>query len=126
MGVRILNTDHHHHGTLFQFSRLGKAYTIRRDSFRNYCKDLLEANARARSSYLAVASLHQAFPQLLDELPMPDYLTHDGSKIHLGPYMWVALKGHYEFCHYDPDDNFLVIVSKDPFIDLFIIFGLSK
>ena len=96
-----------------QFSRLGKAYTIRRDSFRNYCKDLLEANARARSSYLAVASLHQAFPQLLDELPMPDYLTHDGSKIHLGPYMWVALKGHYEFCHYDPDDNFLVIVSKD-------------
>ena len=24
--------------------------------------------------------------------------------------MWVALKGHYEFCHFDPDDNFLVMV----------------
>ena len=24
--------------------------------------------------------------------------------------MWVALKGHYEFCHYDPDDNFLVMI----------------
>ena len=81
--------------------KLGKAYTIRRDTFRNYCKDLLSNNARARSSYLAVASLSQAFPQLKDELPINDYIKSNG-KIHLGPYMWVALKGHYEFCHYDP------------------------
>ena len=78
-----------------------QAYTIRRDTFRNYCKDLLSNNARARSSYLAVASLSQAFPQLKDELPINDYIKSNG-KIHLGPYMWVALKGHYEFCHYDP------------------------
>ena len=81
--------------------KLGKAYTIRRDTFRNYCQDLLSNNARARSSYLAVASLSQAFPQLKDELPINDYIKSNG-KIHLGPYMWVALKGHYEFCHYDP------------------------
>ena len=80
--------------------KLGKSYTIRRDTFRSYCLDLLEGNSRAKSSYLAVASLHQAFPQLLNELPLPQYMN-DG-KIHLGPYMWVALKGHYEFCHYDP------------------------
>ena len=78
-----------------------QAYTIRRDTFRSYCQDLLSNNARARSSYLAVASLQQAFPQLKDELPINDYIKSNG-KIHLGPYMWVALKGHYEFCHYDP------------------------
>ena len=34
--------------------REGKAYTIRKDTFANYCSDLLKGNARARSSYLAV------------------------------------------------------------------------
>ena len=58
--------------------KLGKAYTIRRDLFRNYCNDLLKGNARARSSYLAVASLHQAFPQLLQDLPLPPYLRERG------------------------------------------------
>ena len=51
--------------------RSGKAYTIRKDSFSNYCKDLLANNARAKSSYLAVASLQQAFPQLLEDVPLP-------------------------------------------------------
>ena len=51
--------------------RAGKAYTIRKDTFCNYCSDLLANNARARSSYLAVASLQQAFPQLLDDVPLP-------------------------------------------------------
>ena len=98
--------------------KLGKSYTIRRDTFRNYCQDLLQGNARARSSYLAVASLQQAFPQLLDDLPLPEYLTTNG-KIHLGPYMWVALAGHYEFNHYDPDDNFLIQLNGRKQIRLF-------
>ena len=51
--------------------RSGKAYTIRKDSFENYCKDLIANNARAKSSYLAVASLQQAFPQLLEDVPLP-------------------------------------------------------
>ena len=51
--------------------RSGKAYTIRKDTFFNYCNDLLANNARARSSYLAVASLQQAFPQLLDDVQLP-------------------------------------------------------
>ena len=51
--------------------RSGKAYTIRKDTFRNYCTDLLANNARAKSSYLAVASLQQAFPQLLNDVPLP-------------------------------------------------------
>ena len=32
-------------------------------------------------------------------------------KLHLGPYLWLALKGHYEFCHFDPDDNFLIMIK---------------
>ena len=98
--------------------KLGKSYVIRRDSFRNYCSDLLQANARAKSSYLAVASLHQAFPQLLDDVPFPDYLSKNG-KLHLGPYMWVALKNHYEFCHFDPDDNFLLMIKGRKQVRLF-------
>jgi len=89
--------------------RTGKAYTIRRDTFRNYVTDLKACNARARSSYLAVASMQQAFPQLLPEVPLPTYLQSYG-KLHLGPYLWVSLKGHYEFNHFDPDDNFLIIL----------------
>merc|ERR1712008_428605 len=49
--------------------RVGKAYTIRKDTFGNYCRDLIKGNARARSSYLAVASMQQAFPQLQSDVP---------------------------------------------------------
>ena len=98
--------------------RLGKKYVIRQDSFENYCNDLKAGNAKARSSYLAVASLHQVFPELLDDVPLPPYLKHDG-KLHLGPYLWVALKDHYEFCHFDPDDNFLVMIRGRKQVRLF-------
>lgn len=104
--------------------RVGKAYSIRKDTFRNYCKDLLAGNSRAKSSYLAVASLQQAFPQLLEDVPLPDYLTHNG-KLHLGPYMWVALKGHYEFCHFDPDDNFLFMVTGKKQVRLFGLYSIE-
>ena len=87
-----------------------QTYTIRRDTFRSYCEDLQRGNARARSSYLAVASLQQTFPQLLAEVPLPAHLRDHG-KLHLGPYLWLALRGHYEFCHFDPDDNFLVMIQ---------------
>ena len=90
--------------------RVGRTYTIRRCQFREYCDDLMKENARARSSYLAVASMAQSFPQLLPDVPLPKYLR-DYGKLHLGPYMWVALKDHYEFCHYDPDDNFLIMIQ---------------
>eukprot|EP00092_Neocalanus_flemingeri_P006015 GFUD01006481.1.p1 GENE.GFUD01006481.1~~GFUD01006481.1.p1 ORF type:complete len:356 (-),score=94.78 GFUD01006481.1:45-1112(-) len=98
--------------------RVGKAYSIRRDTFSKYCEDLTKGNARARSSYLAVASMQQAFPQLLSDVPLPTYLK-DFGKLHLGPYMWVALKGHYEFCHFDPDDNFLVMIRGRKQVRLF-------
>ena len=33
--------------------------------------------------------------------------------------MWVALKGHYEFCHFDPDDNFLLMIQGRKQVRLF-------
>jgi len=90
--------------------RVGKSYTIRRDTFRNYCQDLLAGNKRAQSSYLAVANMSQTFPSLLPDVPMPVYFQTHG-KLHLGPYLWLAMAGHYEFCHIDPDDNFLVMIQ---------------
>ena len=98
--------------------KVGKSYTIRKDTFGNYCQELLDNAPRARSSYLAVASMTQAFPQLMDDAPLPEYLTANG-KIHLGPYMWVAMKGHYEFCHFDPDDNFLIMIQGRKQVRLF-------
>lgn len=99
--------------------RNGQAYSIRKDTFGSYVDDLLAANARARSSYLAVASMSAAFPQLVDEVPRPKYMTEVSTKHHLGPYMWCALKGHYEFCHFDPDDNFLIMVQGRKRVRLF-------
>ena len=89
--------------------KVGKSYTIRRDTFGSYCKDLLAGNKRAQGSYLAVANIAQAFPQLQAEVPLPVFLEQYG-KLHLGPYLWLALRGHYEFCHFDPDDNFLTMI----------------
>ena len=44
------------------------------------------------------------------QVPLPAHLRDHG-KLHLGPYLWLALRGHYEFCHFDPDDNFLVMIQ---------------
>ena len=33
--------------------------------------------------------------------------------------MWVALANHYEFCHYDPDDNFLLMIQGRKQVRLF-------
>ena len=54
----------------------------------------------------------------IEFLPFQKYLKQNG-KLHLGPYMWVALKNHYEFCHYDPDDNFLVMIQGRKQVRLF-------
>ena len=39
-------------------------------------------------------------------MPVPPLV----GKLHAGPFMWIAPKGHYEYCHMDPDDNFLLIL----------------
>jgi hypothetical protein len=40
------------------------------------------------------------------DIPLPDIV----GKVHGGPYMWIAPKGHYEYCHIDADDGLLFIL----------------
>ena len=61
--------------------RIGKKYKIKEMKCEDYIDDLLKANSRAKSSYLAVASMQRAFPQLLPDVdPLPKYV----GKLHLG------------------------------------------
>ena len=63
--------------------------------------------------------MKSAFPQIAGEVPLPSYVTANGGRLHLGPYMWVAHQSHYEFCHFDPDDNFLVVIRGRKRVRLF-------
>ena len=101
------NTVHVRRNTGQEEYKVGKKYNIVQSKFREYLDDLLKGNKRSKNSYLAVQNLKQAFPQLLDDISVPPYV----GKLHGGPYMWVATKNHYEFCHFDPDDNLLVMVA---------------
>ncbi|XP_022104468.1 lysine-specific demethylase 8-like isoform X2 [Acanthaster planci] len=87
--------------------KIGKAYTIRESTLGEYISDLEEDNRRARNSYLAVQNIKSTFPELEADVPIPDYI----GKIHMGPYLWIAVKGHYEYCHFDPDDGLLVVLT---------------
>ncbi len=42
-----------------------------------------------------------------DDLILPPLVE----KRHAGPFLWIAHAGHYEFCHVDPDDGLLMIIS---------------
>lgn len=95
--------------------KVGKTYTIRESPLREYIADLRAGNSRARSSYLAVQNIKKSFAQLQDEIPIPDYI----GKIHGGPYLWIALEGHYEFCHFDPDDGLLVMIQGHKRVHLY-------
>ncbi|XP_038059809.1 bifunctional peptidase and arginyl-hydroxylase JMJD5-like [Patiria miniata] len=95
--------------------KVGKAYTIRESTLREYINDLDEDNSRSRNSYLAVQNIKSTFPELEADVPMPDYV----GKIHLGPYLWIAVKGHYEYCHFDPDDGLLVVLSGRKKVQLY-------
>lgn len=47
-------------------------------------------------------------------------------KLHGGPFLWLAHKGHYEFCHFDPDDNFLLVFKGQKRVRLFPAQDIDK
>lgn len=69
-------------------------------TFAQYIDRLLDEtqHAKAQEYYLAVQNIKHVFPSLVDDVPMPSYVE----KYHMGPYLWMAAPGHYEFCHLDP------------------------
>ncbi len=88
--------------------RSGHSYALERLSFDKYCENALAGNKKGCSSYLAAQNIPTFFPQLSEELELP--AGYVGKK-HNGPYLWLAAKGHYEFMHMDPDDNWLVVLE---------------
>jgi hypothetical protein len=101
--------------TLADDYKTGKAYQVQEIEFKSYIKDLIENNATSKNSYLAVQNLRKAFPQIADELKMPEFVE----KLHAGPFMWIARSGHYEYTHMDPDDNVLMVLKGRKLVRLY-------
>lgn len=40
-------------------------------------------------------------------------------KVNRGPYLWIAPASHFEYTHFDPDDNFLVVIKGKKCVKLF-------
>ena len=53
--------------------------------------------------------MRHCFPALAADFCVPRLLR--ACRVHSGPFLWVAPKGHVEFCHLDPDDGWLAVVS---------------
>jgi hypothetical protein len=97
--------------------RLGKRIPIERMQFKSYVSAMGRRRAQQPGSdyYLAAISIRRSFPQIADEFELPKYVQ----KVHSGPFMWLAQAGHYEFCHFDPDDGFLMLLRGTKRVRLF-------
>jgi hypothetical protein len=101
--------------TLADDYKTGKAYQVQEIEFNEYIHDLVQDNPMSKNSYLAVQNLRKAFPQIADELKMPEFVE----KLHAGPFMWIARSGHYEYTHMDPDDNVLMVLKGRKIVRLY-------
>ena len=95
--------------------RVGQKYNIEKMTFQDYIGNIIKGNKKAKSSYMAVQNMKQTFPQLENDIEIPDFVE----KLHGGPFLWIANQGHYEFCHFDPDDNCLIVLNGKKSVKLF-------
>lgn len=102
--------------------KVGKKYNIQSMLFSKYIDNMLKENETSHDSYLAVQNIRKALPELSEDIEIPKYVR----KLHGGPFLWLARKGHYEFCHFDPDDNILIVLSGQKKVKLFPAKEISK
>jgi hypothetical protein len=91
-------------------------------AFARYAEMLIKKLPEAKNHYMAVQNIKRALPILEDEVPIPTYIK----KMHRSPFLWIgnftsdsssiyiffeAPANHYEFCHFDPDDNIFTLIS---------------
>jgi len=95
--------------------KTGKKYNIESMKFCDYIENIQAGNKKAYSSYLAVQNMRNALPELQDDIEVPKYIK----KLHGGPFLWFAMQGHYEFCHFDPDDNILMVLKGEKRVRLY-------
>lgn len=101
--------------TAMESYKSGLKYNIESMKFSEYIDNIINENKKSFDSYLAVQNIRKALPELEADLRLPKYVK----KIHGGPFLWIAQKGHYEFCHFDPDDNFLIVLSGEKHVRLY-------
>lgn len=109
------NNVHVRRNTDFEDYKLGQKYNIESMLFSEYIENIEKGNKKSKGSYMAVQNIKHTFPELIAELPVPEFVT----KVHGGPYLWVARAGHYEFCHIDPDDNLLMVLHGSKRVRLY-------
>ena len=95
--------------------KVGQKYNIEKMKFQDYIENILSESKKSKGSYMAVQNIKQAFPQIDKEVVVPEFV----GKMHAGPFLWIANKGHYEFCHFDPDDNCLVVLNGSKNVRLY-------
>ena len=102
--------------------KVGQKYNIQSMLFSKYIDNLIEENEISKNSYLAVQNIGKALPELCNDIEVPKYVK----KLHGGPFIWLARKGHYEFCHVDPDDNFLIVLNGQKHVRLYPAKEINK
>jgi len=106
-------------GTSSEEYKVGKQYKIAKMEFKKFAAALLDnEKSKGGSSfdyYMAVQNIKRVFPEIEAEIPVPPYI----GKVHGGPFLWIGCSGHYEFCHYDPDDGMLAIITGKKRVSLF-------
>ena len=102
--------------------KTGKKYNIESMLFSEYINNLESDTKKAKDCYLAVQNIRKALPELEQDFKIPEYVQ----KLHGGPFLWLAPKGHYEFCHFDPDDNILIVLSGKKHVRLYRALDLKK
>uniref|UniRef100_A0A7S3PGZ2 JmjC domain-containing protein n=1 Tax=Aplanochytrium stocchinoi TaxID=215587 RepID=A0A7S3PGZ2_9STRA len=95
--------------------RQGKRVPIEKMKFGRYATQILEKQKCRKRYYLAACNVKKALPQVNDEVYVPSFVK----KIHKGPFLWVAPEEHYEFCHFDPDDGLLIVLSGKKTVRVF-------
>ncbi len=104
VGLNVINVRRK---TNLEEYKVGQKYDIEKMKFEDYIDNILKDNKKSKGSYMAVQNIKQAFPQLQDDVLVPEFV----GKMHAGPFLWIAKEGHYEFCHFDPDDNCLIVLN---------------
>ena len=102
--------------------RAGLKYDIESMLFSEYVGNMENHDPKSYNSYLAVQNIRKALPELEEDIEVPEYVK----KLHGGPFLWLAQKGHYEFCHFDPDDNILIVFSGEKHVKLYSACHLDK
>jgi ribosomal protein L16 Arg81 hydroxylase len=95
--------------------KIGLKYCIEELTIKDYINMLENDPERAKNYYLAVQNIKTSLPELEKEAILPKYIE----KKHMGPYLWIGSETHYEFCHWDADDGFLMMIKGKKSVKLF-------